>query len=471
LPTGHPDFSRFQTLTRAEEAAGLLDDGPKIGFRVNWERILAEKGYGFRGHRLVPVETGGGAAPPPIESPIRIHRHKTAITRTEPSKPVKLLLEHNGLRPGDSFFDYGCGHGTDVAALSQLGWDAAGWDPVHAPEGGTRAAEVVNLGFVLNVIEDPAERVETLLAAWGCCRRLLVVATLVQGQESYGEVQLHQDGVLTRRGTFQKHFEQSELQSLLEHTLHQDAVPVALGIFFVFRETADQQDFLAERSRRFIDWESLSRRLGLYRALRTKTDPYLTHRELLDTFWETMLALGRLPRRGEFEPLAEVRKACGSIPKALTLFREKFGEETLAAARARRQEDVLVYVAAGLLRKRIPFRQLSAKLQQDIRSFFGDFGAAEEKARDLLFSAGDKDELMLAIEPLDFGWWDPEEEHFTIHRSLLDELPAILRVFVECGARLFGNPREADLIKIHVGSRKLGDSDFSPFQTPGLGVI
>jgi DNA phosphorothioation-associated putative methyltransferase len=48
-----------------------------------------------------------------------------------------------------------------------------------------------------------------------------------------------------------------------------------------------------------------------------------------------------------------------------------------------------------------------------------------------------------------------KEGHFTIHRSLLDELPVILRVYVECAARLYGNPREADLIKIHLHSRKL----------------
>lgn len=467
LPPDHPNFARFQKLTRSEEEAGLLDDGPRIGFRLNWERTLAEKGYRFRGHRLVKVEVAAQPAKPAI----RIHRHRTAIVRTEPSKPVKLLLENKGMRQGDRFFDYGCGYGADVEAISQLGWAASGWDPVHAPEGEKRKAEVVNLGFVLNVIEDPAERVETLLDAWNHCGRLLVVSTLVQGQEGYAEVTLHHDGVLTRRGTFQKHFEQSELQGLIEHTLHVEAVPVALGIFFVFRETSDLQDFLAERSRRFIDWESLSRRLGLYKAFRARKDPYVTHRELLDSFWETMLSLGRLPRNGEFEQLSEVRSACGSMPKALALFREKFGEKTLEIARERRKEDVLVYVGAGLLRKRIPFTRLSAKLQQDIRSFFGNFSAAEEKARDLLFTAGDKDELMLAIESLDFGWWDPEEEHFTIHRSLLNELPAILRVYVECGSRLFGNPREADLIKIHVGSRKLTMQTYDDFDCKPLPVL
>jgi DNA phosphorothioation-associated putative methyltransferase len=72
-----------------------------------------------------------------------------------------------------------------------------------------------------------------------------------------------------------------------------------------------------------------------------------------------------------------------------------------------------------------------------------------------MFAAGDSDELEIAAAQLDFGFLDPREGHFTVHRTLLDELPVILRVYVECAARLYGNPREADLIKIHLHSRKL----------------
>jgi len=52
---------------------------------------------------------------------------------------------------------YGCGLGADIRGLRELGFDAYGWDPVHAPDGPQADADVVNLGYVLNVIEDPAE--------------------------------------------------------------------------------------------------------------------------------------------------------------------------------------------------------------------------------------------------------------------------------------------------------------------------
>lgn len=470
LPPGHPKSEPFAALTAAEEAAGLLTDTSHIGFRLNWERLLSSRGWHFHGHQLMPLTEAptSPSKPKGDTASFAIDRHRTAIVRGEMSKPVKALLENNQLRQAESFFDYGCGLGADVRALRKLGFAASGWDPNHAPDNAREAASVVNLGFVLNVIEDPAERVDVLASAWKFALRLLVVSTLIRGQEAYADFQCFSDGVLTSRNTFQKYFEPAEVQALIEDVLDCEAVPVAMGIYFVFRNIAEMQDFLLQRTHRFIDWDALSSRLGLRRILRQKADPYDTHRELLDCFWEAAVRLGRIPRDDEFKRLDEVRSACGSVPKAMALFLERFGQATFDAARARRREDTLVYVAAARLRKRVPFTKLSPQLQRDIQSFFGSYPEAERQALDVMFAAGDVDELALAIQQLGFGWWDAEEQQFTVHRSLLDDLPTILRVYVECAARLFGNPREADLIKFHLRSRKLtfqiyDDFDGSPF--------
>ena len=458
LHSAHPKADFFSALTRAEEEAGLLAETARIGFRLNWERLLTSRGWRLQGHRLLQV-VGAPQTEPSLRFSLpataRIERHRTAIVRGEISKPVKTLLEQRQLRQAETFFDYGCGLGADVRALRELGHLANGWDPVHAREAAREPSDVVNLGFVLNVIEDPAERVEVLASAWSLTRRLLVVSTLIRGQEVYENFRCFNDGVLTSRNTFQKYFEPAEIQALIEDALACEAVPVAMGIYFVFRDVAGLQDFLSERTQRFIDWEALSQRLGLRRALQKKADPYDTHRELLDGFWQAAIALGRVPRGEDFDRLEEVRLACGSVPKAMALFIERFGQATFDAARARRREDTLVYVAAGRLRKRVALTKLSPKLQRDVQSFFGSYPEAERQALEVMFAAGDVDELALAVQQLGFGWWDAEEQQFTVHRSLLDELPVILRVYVECGARLFGNPREADLIKFHLRSRKL----------------
>lgn len=95
-----------------------------------------------------------------------IERHKTAIRRYDVSRPVRLALEQGLIDRSSTFFDYGCGHGDDISRLSEMGVEASGWDPVHLPSARLTPADVVNLGYVVNVIEDGNERAAALRGAW-----------------------------------------------------------------------------------------------------------------------------------------------------------------------------------------------------------------------------------------------------------------------------------------------------------------
>ncbi len=156
LPAGYPLRTQFEALTQAEEAAGLYENPDTIGFKLNWERLLESKRLLIEGHQLVEIrgtqrdeptrqhgETEAGTAA------VIVERHKTALTRYELSKPVKSLLEYGVLRSGMSFFDYGCGQGSDVKGLQGLGYEADGWDPVFCPGAPKRRADIVNLGYVV----------------------------------------------------------------------------------------------------------------------------------------------------------------------------------------------------------------------------------------------------------------------------------------------------------------------------------
>jgi len=469
LPDGHPAAEGFRALTAAEEAEGLYAETSLIGFRLNWEKLLAFKGLGYDGQTLVrvrdrPKPVDNGRAP----GGVRIERHKTAISRSELSKPVKALLDYGLLEKTHRFLDYGCGLGDDVRGLAELGYQVTGWDPYYRPDAATTEADIVNLGFVVNVIEDPAERVETVQRAWNCTGKLLVVSTLMTGREChYSQVQPYSDGLLTNRNTFQKHYEPSEFRSFVEDALGAEVVPIAPDVCFVFRRLEDQQDFVARRSKRSIDWEQISQRLRFLQARTPRLSLYERHRDLLDDYWHTMLEFGRPSRSDEYERYAEIRSACGSGGKAAQLFVQKYGDEPLEEARERRKEDLLVYLSGGEFQKRrAGFNRLSPRLRADVKGFFGNYAAACNEARELLFTAGDPGELELAVEDLDFGWLDSGEGHFTIHSSLLDRLPPLLRIYVECGARLFGDPRQADLIKLHLCSKKLTFLHYEDFSLP-----
>jgi len=261
-----------------------------------------------------------------------VERHKTALTRYELSKPVKSLLEYGLLKAGTTFFDYGCGQGSDVRGLEALGYEASGWDPVFRPDVPKREADVVNLGYVVNVIEDPAERLETLVEAYRHAGRLLVVSALITETVDTGRATQYRDGVLTKSNTFQKFFEQQELQQYIEDALETTAVPVGLGVFYVFRDPREQQDFLSARSRRTIDWTQISARLGLGGPPADRWEAlYGEHRELLDAFGRTALSLGRFPGEGEFERANEVAEQLGSLKRALRAFVQGGGAKDLRA--------------------------------------------------------------------------------------------------------------------------------------------
>ena len=56
-----------------------------------------------------------------------------------------------------------------------------------------------------------------------------------------------------------------------------------------------------------------------------------------------------------------------------------------------------------------------------------------------------------------------EQDALTIHRSLLNELPPLLRIYVYCAAQRYGDPAQADLIKIHKHSGKVTFQHYDDF--------
>jgi DNA phosphorothioation-associated putative methyltransferase len=479
LSRDHPQWSLFAALSAHEKRAGLFANSSLIGFRLNWERLLRSRGLTFDGHQLVGHEgdIANGKAEPASAVSLRVERHRTALTRYDLSKPVKTLLEFDQLEAGCSFFDYGCGLGADVRALKELGYDASGWDPVHAPDGLRAPADVVNLGYVLNVIEDPAERVETLMNAWRLARRLLVVSALIGNlATSAPDAVPLNDGVLTRRNTFQRYFSQKELQQFIEDALDVPAVPVAVGIFYVFSDPVVHESFVQSRSRRKVVWKDLGIDFGTPRQFRDldqarertkqppkpRFDPVNTHRELVEQFRSCVLNLGRLPLR-EFALHSELCQLFGSAKRALRYVLKVDGTDLFTRAEAARRADLLVYLAIAPLRRIVPFSSLPGSVQHDIHTFFGNYKSALREGGALLHSAGDSNNIGLACDDTEIGWQD--ERSLYVHTSMLDRIPTVLRTLVACAESLYGNALDADIVRIHKRSFKVTFLAYASFSS------
>lgn len=319
LPPEDPRLPRFRALTAAAEEHGLFAIPNRIGTRAAWNTLIAQAGLTLQKGRLLSSD----------DELIDIARHRTAIVRGDLSQPMQLLMRFGIVAKSRTVFDYGCGQGGDVAALSSEGYEAFGWDPHHAASGTRRTADVVNLGFVLNVIEDPRERLETLKSAWGFARQALCIAVIRQGGVSSANYQPYRDGVVTARGTFQKYFQQQELQDFVATATGQKPLALASGVVVVFRDKDLEQEVLLRRHSRFLLTGALPRppareRTPLPRpTLRERVAP------ILEALRAMSLALGRLPELEEVPTHAVAALAANRVAwsSALELLREELKDD------------------------------------------------------------------------------------------------------------------------------------------------
>lgn len=174
----------------------------------------------------------------------RTERQRTAIVRKTFSRPVRLALEARLFETATTFFDYGCGHGIDADLLAARGYYSSGWDPYYFPNNTIEAADIVNLGYVINVIECPQERREALLSAWSLTKKMLIVAARTLPVEKGKGDTPYNDGIITSRRTFQRYYGQRELKEYIDSVLSADALPVAQGVCFVFRDESHSPHLL-----------------------------------------------------------------------------------------------------------------------------------------------------------------------------------------------------------------------------------
>lgn len=437
-----------------------------------------------------------------------VQRHRTAMSRTMLSRPVALAFEDGVLSEGSSVLDYGCGRGGDVDRLGQLGLTANGWDPNHRPQTPLVEADVVNLGYVINVIENQAERREALRKAWSLARRALVVAARPAWEAREVRGRPHGDGILTAKDTFQKFYEQDELRAYVEATLGQRSVAAAPGIFYVFRDESTAQAVLARRTRRgrtgigrvadllyelhrdqlsvleaFVKRErrlptageldpeaeaELVERLGSVRAafalIRRSTGGgrwtdvdtgrpsqaerrFEQHRQLLETLVDFVEDRGRLPRSEEVETTEDLTRTFGSIRSAFSVVRRATGPERWKLVEERARRNFLVYLALAAFAGRPRFTELPEDLQLDVRDLFGNYKNAVAEADRLLYGAGNLEAVDHAARTAGVGKLTPEALY--VHVSALDDLPPLLRVYEGCGQALAGTVEDATVVKLH----------------------
>lgn len=459
----HPRYIEFATLTRQQEALGLFKESRTIGTLKGWQQALAKQGLEIHEHALA-CPLNSTLAPSPNKQPqriikgkavdgkrgrttnrrdLQIDRHKAAIHRNALSKPIRLALEAGVLQDNSTFFDYGCGHGGDVERLSKQGIYSFGWDPYYRDNQDKLPADVVNLGYIINVIEDQRERRSALVEAWGLAREVLIVAAQVLVNDQSQCLIAYEDGIITNRNTFQKYFEQEELKTYIDQVIGSegdavDAIPVALGIYFVFRDQARSEAF---RASRFRSRASTPR-------VRISVQRFEEYKEMLEPLMGFYTERGRLPVQEEIQDFATLTEQFGSLRRAFKLVFQATGVSEWDAISDTRRNDLLVYLALSRFERRPKFSALASVTQRDIKGLFGSYQQACAAADLMLMSVGNLELLNQRAQASEIG--QLRSHSFWIHISAIEQLDPLLRLYEGCASQTLGRPDGANIVKFNL---------------------
>lgn len=484
--TEHPAFQKWSNLTKTAENIGLFDSPSVIGFKANWERLIFEKGYKLIDVDFEPI--GNDAYDPGAEedhqefSPVR--RHLTALSRANLSAPIQALIRLGLLNDRTTVFDYGCGRGDDVAGLQDIGIECAGWDPHYAPDVPIVAADVVNLGFVVNVIEDPAERVDAIHKAFTLARKVIVVSVMLNSVDRPGKP--YRDGFITSRNTFQKYFSQDEIKGYLEMVLSLDVFMIGPGIALAFIDKRLEQSHLLDQmkskdiAKRLLASGSRVPKIRVPKPLKAKTatpskaeTEYQKNRELLDQLWRLTLDYGRPPELDEVSFGGDVIEGLGSLVRARRLLQIYYDLSLLEQAAKTRSDEIRLFFAMQHFSRRANYKQLEIKLQRDVKCFYRDFKAAQASGLKLLQDCSNEVLILDACkEAASMGLGFLENEHsLQLHVSLVPRLPVVLRAYISCGLVLWGNISDIQLVKIHIASGKLTLLEYQNFDNEPIPLL
>jgi DNA phosphorothioation-associated putative methyltransferase len=172
----------------------------------------------------------------------------------------------------------------------------------------------------------------------------------------------------------------------------------------------------------------------------------------------TMSGWHEITHRPNSVQAAAVEARFGSLKRAFALVKRVTGTDDWDAIARRCTEDLLVYLALGRFRRRPPMSALPLGLQRDIRAFFGSYASACRLADDRLFRAGDD-----ACRHSAVGKLLPNALY--VHRSALEALDPLLRIYEGCARAYLGEIDGANLIKLHRHSGKVSYLVYPDFET------
>lgn len=374
-----------------------------------------------------------------------VAREKTAIGRGDLSMPVRQALRDGLIKVETSLLDYGCGRGQDVARLRKMNLDAHGWDPHFAPDSPLLPKDIVLLNYVLNVIEDPAERREAVTKAWGLAKKAMVVSCRLQWERSAVRGTSIADGIVTSRNTFQHFFAPREIRDLVESVTESKCISPTPGVVYAFRRDEDRFAYLARGAIAEYDW--------------TATDDYTSAVAEVIAFAESR---GRPPLFEEIP--VDLLPQLGKLSRRslLELVSKGASRERVADGFRRATLDALLYLGTSIFSGRPSLSDLPLGVQADVKHCFKSYREACARA-DRLLSKIKEDKYIRGAMQNSPGKMTASA--FYVHRRAVDKIAVVLRLYEHCGFVAAGRPAGWNILKLDHRGRRVSWSAYPEFDS------
>lgn len=372
-------------------------------------------------------------------------RHRTAISRAALSMPARQALLDGLLARDKQVLDYGAGRGLDVQRLQSIGFEARGWDPHFAPDSEVFEADTVLLLYVLNVIEDPAERSTVLAHAWGLTRSSLVISARLKWDSRRVSGDDLSDGVLSARGTFQHLYSTEELRELVETVTGSKCFVATPGVVYAFRDESARMALIARRTMPADSWT-----------------PTSSGAKAVGQVVEFIETRGRPPLFDELPP--DYLDQLAKIPwqRLMRLAKAAARPQRVEEGRRRSTLDTLLFLGIELFNGRGRLSSMPLMVQENIRRFFASYREACARADRLLLKIRDDSYVRGAMRN-SVGKLTPTALY--VHRRAVDHMPVVLRLYEHCGAVAAGRPVDYEILKLAHEGRQVSWLGYPEFDT------
>ena len=291
---------------------------------------------------------------------------------------------------------------------------------------------------------------------------------MLYGKSDLSGARPFRDGYLTSRKTFQKYFTQTELRDFIRSVLNVEPLAVGQGIFLVFRDELEEQRYLLRRQIGFNrrEYRAVPKPMTPQNKTINKSTEKLD-KTTVQALAAEIRALGRQPDIIELPKnlMTKLSQSKQGLQYAASRAIADIGHDELDDIVAARTEDLSLHFAMHAFSLRKSYGSFPPELRRDVRAFFGSHKRAQEAGQALLYSIGNQDLLLedaTAAAAAGIGHLELGKLQFPTHR--LQELSVRLRGYVALAARLAGDLSEANLLRIHINSRKLTALTYDDFE-------